>query len=160
MVFCSKKNLPNYLVNRSACHFMLEDYKSSLLDARKALQYDINYERAYEQIIDLYLRDYDLEAIEEVIHVLSSINLNNSYISGATTVCCYFKTIEKQIEEFGRLKDFKKAISAINSALKVADFIQHFILLKIKYTRKLEKQNEVRIFNIYLFFIEQSFINS
>lgn len=157
MLFCSKKNLPNYLVNRAACHFRLGNYISSLQDTTKALEYDINYERAYEQLMDLYLHFYDFAALEDVLNILQSININNEAISKARSIFCDLKTKEKQAAEFGRLKDFKNAILVINSALKVGAHIQHFILLKIKYTRKLEKLNEVwiLIFIIIFSFIEE-----
>lgn len=149
MIFGSKENLPKYLVNRAVCHFILGDNILSLQDSIKALEYDKCYERAYEQISNSYFRLYELEAVDEVIKTLQSINPNNPYISDAKMVCCYFQTIEKQAEEFGRLKDFKNAILSINSALKVEDGIQHFHLLKIRYSNELEKLNEVNDFSLY-----------
>lgn len=90
MLFGSKKNLPKYLVNRAVCHLRLGNYTSSLQDSIKALEYDINYERAYEQLMDSYLRFYDLEALEDVVNILQSINLNNKAISEARSICDFF----------------------------------------------------------------------
>lgn len=145
MMFCSKENLPKWLVNRALCHFMLGDNQSTLMDTKKALEHDINYEKAYEQLMDVYFRVYDLEAIERVINILETINLNNEILMYAKGLCSYFKNIEKQLEEFGRKKDFKNAILVVNSVLEVTDKhnIEHFKLLKIKYTCELEKLNEV-----------------
>lgn len=146
LLFVAPDRHPNLLSNRSYCHFKLLDYKSALMDSRKAIEYDKKHEKAYEGIIKSSIHLGDLVGAEIEVKSLKSINPENEYIKTAIRDCNYIKSLEKEAGTCAILKNFERAIVKISIALTIASNSEHLHSLKSQYLFAKKNQKDVRIF--------------
>lgn len=122
---------------------MLNDYESALVDSKKSLEYDENYEISYEQIINACLHLGDLKTVQLTINQMKSINPNNVIIQSAADNCNTIKTMIKEAEIFSKLMNFQEAIEKLNQVLQISTACEHFISLRQTYINAKIGQSKV-----------------
>lgn len=143
--FFPKENISKCLTNRSECHIMLADYKSSLLDSRKAIENDKKYEMAYERVITACLHLGELDEVEKTLNEIRTINLNNGIIESTVNSCETIKRMINDAEVNSILKNYQKSIENMEIVLKITTACESSILLKETYLNARKAQIEVRL---------------
>lgn len=98
-----------YYGNRSACLFMMGDYKGALNDSQYAVSIDDKFAKGYHRIIKCCLALGDVVTAEEATKNLAKIESVKSTCTNYRRQCKRLRSYSQKIEQYHSKRNFKRA---------------------------------------------------
>ncbi|CAD7078799.1 unnamed protein product [Hermetia illucens] len=116
--------------NRAACHMMLLDYKSALSDARRAIELDNTFEKAYVRVAKCCLILGDIIGTEQAVQKVLELVPNSTAVKAEQQNCAQLRQLEEKIQSFYEKKVYRTAVFFLDNALKIAHACTRYKIMK------------------------------
>ncbi|KAK2575108.1 hypothetical protein KPH14_008833 [Odynerus spinipes] len=128
IAMCS--NVPRYYGNRAACYMMLGLYRNALADAKKCIELDPMFLKAYIRVIKCSLILGDIIEAETYISKLLELDPDNKTIAAEQKDLEYVQKYLKDADAAYAAKDFRKVVYCMDRCCDISTSCTRFKLTK------------------------------
>ncbi|KAI4490062.1 PREDICTED: dnaJ homolog subfamily C member 7 [Polistes canadensis] len=121
---------PRYYGNRAACYMMLGLYRNALVDAKKCIELDPLFLKAYIRVIKCSLILGDIIEAETNISKLLKLDPDNTSVASEQKDLEYIQKYLKDADTAYAVKDFRKVVYCMDRCCDVSTSCTRFKLIK------------------------------
>ncbi|XP_076624457.1 tetratricopeptide repeat protein 2 [Colletes latitarsis] len=121
---------PIYYGNRTACYMMLGKFQDALNDAKKCIELDMKFIKAYRRAIQCSLILGDIVQAQTILTKLLEIDPDNKVIVAEKKKLQYLQNFLKDADAAYKAKDFRKVVYCMDRCCDISTSCPRFKLSK------------------------------
>lgn len=135
----------SYYGNRSACYMMLNNFRSALEDARKAVQLDPTFVKGYVRCLKCAIALGDLTTAENAVKKIKELNMDaNANMNAELQSMQILKQYEAEAQTAYDKQDFRKVVYCMDRCLDQAPTCARYKIQKAECLAYLGRYQEAQ----------------
>ncbi|XP_014211141.1 dnaJ homolog subfamily C member 7 [Copidosoma floridanum] len=123
-------DVATYYSNRCACYMMLSQYRDALKDAKKCLELDPTFVKAYKRLIRCSLVLGDIIETEAVINKLGQLESSKQSITTEINDTLRLKKFLQDAATAYNVQDYRKVVYCMDRCLEISTYCARFKVQK------------------------------